>query len=124
MNKKALLIIFLAIGLSGCSLLKNSNKNSILGKWKAQSEVINGKVKNVNKEEYIQFLNEGTMIYVEIRSGLERERVKKANYTLKNGKLIIINKKGKEFILDYKINRDTLILTYKDTKQILKRVKD
>ncbi len=102
MNKKALLIIFLAIGLSGCSLLKSSNKNSILGKWKAQSEVTNGKIKNINKEEYIQFFNEGTMIHIKIRSAWEE--IKKANYTiLKNGKLAI-NREGRELVLDYKIN--------------------
>ncbi len=60
MNKKVLLIIFLAIGLSGCSLLKSSNKNCILGKWKFQSEVTSGKIKAIETEEYLQFFNEGT----------------------------------------------------------------
>ncbi len=125
MNKKVLLILFLAIGLSGCSLLKSSNKNSILGKWKFQSEVTSGKIKAIETEEYLQFFNEGTMIHLEVskRSGLEK--IIKTNYTLQKDKLTLINKtNGKEHTLDYEVNGDTLILTDKNNdKGIFKRVK-
>ncbi len=65
------------------------------------------------------------MIHIEVskRSGLER--IIKANYALQKDKLTLINKtNGKEHILDYEVNGDTLILTDKNNdKGIFKRVK-
>ncbi len=125
MNKKVLLILFLVIGLSSCSLLKSSNKNSILGKWKFQSEVTNGKIKAIETEEYFQFFNEGTMIHIEVWKRSESEKIIKGNYTVQKDKLTLINKKnGKEHTLDYEVNGDTLILTFTNNdKAIFKRVK-
>ncbi len=114
-KSKTILIIFMAIGISSCLLLKGTNKNPILGKWFFYSKGIFGeKMKDVRvrcgERESLEFFKDGMVERTTFKVFSDcKKRIEKKKYTLKDGKLIIYNK-NKEEVADYLIGGDTLLI--------------